>query len=116
MERYARKIDRLPILNVDDDLLAWGGSVAETLRGGGQDVRGAGLRTGVRKSSIYGAYQYNYDGYGYYGGQPTENAFGQINRQEGASARSSVYASWKEMEDSTAAMRRAMTKKYGVEF
>lgn len=116
MERYSRKIDRLPILNVDDELLNWGATVAETLRGGGQSVRSAGLRSGVRKAGIYGAYQYSYDGYGYYGGQPTENAFGEISRQEGAAARADVYGSWKEMEDHTAQIRRAMTKKYGVEF
>jgi len=117
MERYSRKIDRLPILNVDDALLDWGATIAETLRGGGQTVRGAGLRSGVRKAGAYGAYQYAYDGYGYYyGGQPTENALAEVSRQEGAAARSDVYASWKEMEDHTAQIRRDMTKKYGVEF
>lgn len=116
MERYSRKIDRLPILNVDDDLLNWGATIAETLRGGGQSVRSAGLRSGVRKAGLYGAYQYSYDGYGYYGGQPTETARAEVSRQEGAAARADVYGSWKEMEDHTAEIRRAMTKKYGVEF
>lgn len=116
LERYARKIDRLPILNVDDELLAWGGAVGETLRSGSLSVRGAGLRSGVRKSSLYGAYQYNYDGYGYYGGQPTESASAQINRQEGATARAEVYGSAKELADATSKVRVAMTKKYGIEF
>ncbi|HEX6987750.1 MAG TPA: hypothetical protein VF170_20385, partial [Planctomycetaceae bacterium] len=105
MERYAKKIDRLPILNVDDELLAWGGSVAETLRGGSLSVRGAGLRTGVRQASMYGAYQYSYDGYGYYGAQTTESARSQAFREETAVARSQVFGSAKELADATARVR-----------
>ncbi len=66
MERYARNIDRLPILNVDEDLLNWGASVGETLRSASGTTRMAGIRTGVRKSQVYGNYQYAYDNNGYY--------------------------------------------------
>ena len=65
MERYGRKVDALPILNVDDDLLAWGARIGETFRNMALAQRSSGIRTGVRKSSVYGNYQYNYDQNGY---------------------------------------------------
>ncbi len=119
MERYARRIDRLPILNVDDELLAWGGSVAETLRGASLTSRSAYMSGGVRKASTYGAYgayDYSYGGSGYYGGQTTAGALNQATVEAGAVARSAQFGSWKEIEDSQAAIRKSMTKKYSVEF
>jgi hypothetical protein len=119
MERYARRIDRLPILNTDDELLAWGGSVAETLRSASLTSRNAYMTGGIRKASTYGAYgayDYSYGGYGYYGGQTAAGAINQATVEAGAIARSTQYTSWKEIEDSQAAMRKTMTKKYGLEF
>lgn len=57
MERYARKIDRLPILYVDEDFLEWGSKTAETLLIMAETRRGAGVSAGVRKSALRtGAY------------------------------------------------------------
>jgi hypothetical protein len=58
IERYGRKVDALPILNVDDDLLAWGARVGETFRTMARAERASGIKSGVRKSSVYGNYQY----------------------------------------------------------
>lgn len=119
IERYARRIDRLPILNVDDELLAWGGSVAVTLRNASLTSRNAYMSGGIRKASTYGAYgsyDYSYGGYGYYGGQTTAGALNQATVEAGAVARSAQFGSWKEIEDSQAAIQKSMTKKYGVEF
>ena len=85
MERYACSISRLPILNVDEERLAWGAAVAETLRGMSNTSRMSGVRSGMRKS--------------------------QIRREEQASAREARFASWKEIEDSMAQARVAMTRK-----
>ncbi len=116
-ERYARKIDRLPILNVDEDLLNYGSQVAETLRGIALAKRGAGARTGVRNSSIYGNYSinYNYDN-NYYNRRPNASIKIQNRTEEHAKATGVRFTSWKEIEDSTAAIRREMTKRYKIEF
>lgn len=117
MERYARKIDRLPILNVDDDLLAYGSQVAETLRSIALAKRGAGARTGVRNSSVYGNYSYNYgSGNNYYGQRSSANVKIQNRAEEHAKATGVRFTSWKEIEDATASIRREMTKRYQIEF
>ena len=116
MERYGRKVDALPILNVDDDLLAWGARVGETFRVMALAERASGIKGGVRKSSVYGNYQYNYDQYGYGSARSTSSVKGQINAEENAQAKAVRFNSWKEIEDATAAIRKDMTKRYQVEF
>jgi len=51
-ERYARKIDRLPILNVDEQMLAFGQSVAETFRSVALGARSTRVQGGAAKASI----------------------------------------------------------------
>jgi hypothetical protein len=116
MERYGRKVDALPILNVDEELLAWGASVGETFREMALAERSSNIRSGVRKSQVYGAYQYSYDGYGYGNVTSTGNVRNTIKREEGARAKNVRFSSWKEMEDATALIRQDMTKRYQVEF
>lgn len=117
MERYGRKVDALPILNVDQDLVAWGAKVGVSFREMGLAKRGAGIRGGVRKSGIYGGYSYGFNGYGFYGAyQPEELQMNQINRQEEAQAKAVRYNTWKELEDTRADIRKQMTLKYNVEF
>ncbi|WP_339732220.1 hypothetical protein [uncultured Gimesia sp.] len=116
-ERYARKIDRLPILNVDEDLLAYGSDIAETLRGIALAKRAAGSRTGVRNSNVYGNYSYNYDSNNNYYGQRANASVKIQNRaEEQAKATGVRFTSWKDIEDETAGIRREMTKRYQVEF
>ncbi len=119
MERYARKIDRLPILNVDEDLLNYGSQVAETLRSIALAKRGAGARTGVRNSQVNGMRNYTYSNNNYnysYGSRSTANTKIQNRTEEQAKATGVRFTSWKEIEDATAAIRREMTKRYQVEF
>ena len=116
MERYGRKVDGLPVLNVDDDLLAWGARVGETFRVMALAERASGIKSGVRKSSVYGNYQYNYDQYGYTNFRSNESVRGQIDTEEKAQAKAVRFNSWKETEDATAAIRKEMTKRYQMEF
>lgn len=133
MERYARKVDRLPLLHVDKDLLDWGANVGETFRVMALSTRSSGIRTGVRKSRIYGNYQLNYHdtggvaysgrygraGYastGYYSARKNSSVKAQIKTEERAKAKAVRYESWKGLEDATAAIRRQMTERYQVEF
>jgi hypothetical protein len=113
MERYGRKVDALPILNVDEELLAWGAKVAETFRAMSVAEKSANVRAGVRKSEVYSGYSYSgYDAY-YTSGLHAKT---QVQRQEKAVATQMRFDSAKELEDATADIRRAMTAKYGVEF
>lgn len=116
MERYARKVDALPVLNVDDDLLAWGAGVGETFRVMALAQRASGIKSGIRKSSVYGNYQYNYDQNGYSYSRSTASVKSQIDTEERAQAKAVRYNNWKELEDATAAVRKEMTKRYQVEF
>lgn len=116
MERYARKVDALPVLNVDEDLLAWGARVGETFRVMALAERSGGIKAGVRKSSIYGNYQYGYDSYGYTNLRSNQSVKGQIDAEEKAQAKAVRFNNWKELEDSTAAIRKQMTQRYQVEF
>ena len=116
MERYGRRIGRLPILNVDEDLLAYGASVAESLGDVSVSSRMAGVRSGVRKSQLYGNYQYSYDGNGYYSERSTQSIQTQMQREEQARASQVRFQTFKEIEDATVQMRNAMTRKYKVQF
>jgi hypothetical protein len=90
--------------------------VAEGLRGAALSGRSAGLRMGVRQSSLYGNYWYEYNGNGYFAGTPPAGAYQQITTQERASAQSARFSTWKEIEDSATAIRQKMTQKYMIEF
>jgi hypothetical protein len=116
LERYGRKIDRLPILNVDEELLAYGANVGETLRSMSVAQKSGAVTAGARKSQVYGAYQYNYDSNGYYGTRSTQSVRTQIDREEQSKARVVRFESWKELEDATSAIRKKMTATYQLEF
>jgi len=107
MERYGRKVDAFPVLNVDDNLLVWGGRVGETFREMALARRGSNLQGGVRKSSFYN---------NYYSTQTFTNIQGQIDTEANAQAKAVRYNNWKAMEDATATIRKEMTKRYQVEF
>ena len=127
MERYARKIDRLPILHVDEDLLAWGSQTAETLRQMATARRGAGLSIGVQQSALrtgaytggYSNYSYGYGGAGYVGvssATSNEKDRNQIKRTAQNRATATKVEGWRLIEGATADIRRTMTHRYGVEF
>ena len=88
MERYGRKIDALPLLHVDDDLLAYGANVGQTFREMALAHRSAFISGGVRKSGIYGSYQYGYDSAGYYNTRSTESVRNQVTAEENAAPNS----------------------------
>ena len=116
MERYGRKVDALPVLNIDEDLLAWGARVGETFRVMALAERSGGIKAGVRKSGVYGNYQYNYDQNGYANFRTTGSVRYQIDSEEKAQAKAVRFNNWKEIEDATAAIRKDLTKRYQTEF
>ena len=71
-DKYARRIERLPTLNVDEELVNYGAFVASQLRQASLAVKTMGIKSGVRQAQITGG-DVSYDagtrwgGYGYYG-------------------------------------------------
>jgi hypothetical protein len=135
-DKYARKIDKLPILGVDSTLLNYGADMASGLRDANSALRGIGMRSAVRKVNndttgggagpSYGGYYNN--GIGGYGGagysyfdlrsggriQSQENA--AIQTQERVSGVATVQSIWKNIDEATAMIRREMTQKFEIEF
>ena len=123
IENYARKIDRLPILNVDQELLAWGGFVANSLRSVTAALRGIGIATGARAADINagggnGGYGGGYGYGGRYGNRRNNysNQKARIKRKETAKGVSVREAQYSAIQSSISEMRIKMTNKYGIEF
>ena len=51
-DKYAKRIERLPILNVDPELLNYSAFVAKSLRAAAGAVRTMGIQSGVRQAEI----------------------------------------------------------------
>jgi hypothetical protein len=140
-DKYARKIDGLPILNVDDELLNYGSNIAELFRSAEMAMKGVGMRASNRRASnnassggyayssggYRAGYGYNAAGYGDQGytvrlgpGQASLQAKGRtdaiITRQERSSGAATVQQIWQTIDQETAATRRALTQKYQIEF
>lgn len=114
MERYAKRIDDLPVLHVDELLLDYGDKLAETLRVMSLSKRQAGIRYGVRAteggSSYFDGYNYGTDAYSQAAGRS------QAKKEEMAVASDTRVQGWKLIDDASADIRRTLTQKYGVEF
>jgi hypothetical protein len=130
-EKYAAKIDALPMLNVDPDALTFSANVSGSLRYQAQSKREAGLRTGVRASipvynyygGSYGAAAYNGYGTPYYGAYGTYGFYKRdvpdtagIATQEQAPATQIRISEMKAIDDGLVKLRRALTEKYKAEF
>lgn len=139
----ARQIDELPILNVDDDLLGWGGSLTATLRTmsiTAQAANGQMSQLDAQRSmsqisnpnyyygSAYGIRSgyWGAAGYGYNYALPTgttttytvsNNAtINQLVSQTKEQEHQYRLNTWKNIDQATQDVRRAMVKKYQVEF
>lgn len=127
MERYAGRIDRMPILNVDNDLLDYGSGVSQTLRSVALSRRQGGISAGTQTAGMGGA---GYSGYSYdhnwfthtyktdlYAGARAGAADrSAIKAQAMAESKNARVEASKQIADATAQIRRQMTQKYGVEF
>ncbi len=126
MERYARKIDRMPILNVDPDLLEFGAQLATTLRSMALSKRQGGIEYGTATAGMGGGGYSNYAiDYGYFGNLIGDAYSGArasaadrsaMRAQSMAASNNARVEGFKLIDDATAAIRRQMTQKYQVEF
>lgn len=131
MDRYAKKIDQLPILGVDEQLVDFSATIAQAIRDMAFQFRGVGIEAG--KMSNNPRLQWDYDGRGgsyggygwggYQGGawqvatpevtMPASNVARKVGRANVSSNRADL---WRQIDDDMATARRELTKRYQIEF
>jgi hypothetical protein len=115
LDRYAKRIDELPVLGVDTAMLDWGNTISRTLRemalGTSYTSKNQAYAVGATGS---GGYYAGY-GYGYYGTSKATEAAGLKRR---SNAQLGLYSDevWAKIDLSRADLRRTMSEKYQVEF
>lgn len=141
-EKYAGKIDQLPILHVDPELVDWGANVSAQLRQAETAMKGIGAKTGyrlattpdvqaysVRTATAYGAGVGPYGGYRAGGAYAYQYAYNpklslaltgqqdaQIRTEERIRGNTSANLIMQGLQAETGEIRRKMTEKYQVEF
>jgi len=117
MDKYAQKIDGLPVLNVDEAIVDWGTKTAQTLRVMAGSRRGAGLSAGAQKSGLRtGVYFDSYYGVGVNSTTATAKDANQIDMQAGNTATANRVEGWRLIDNATAEIRKKATQQYGIEF
>jgi len=117
MDKYAMKIDRLPSLDVDEELLVWGTNVAQTLRVMASARRGRGLSAGASKSGLRtGVSSDGYYGISVSGATETQANANQIDVSQGNIATARRVEGWRLIDNATAEIRKKETQRYRVEF
>jgi hypothetical protein len=125
MERYAGRIDRMPILHVDPDLLDYGSNLAQTLRSIALSKRQGGVQAGVGTAGMGGGGYSNYSsGGGYFNVTGDRLAGARASAADRTAIKASAMAESKNVRvegakliaDASAQIRRQMTEKYQVEF
>jgi len=121
LDNWARKIDRMPILDVDPEMLAYGNYTTARMRDASAALKGIGIRSSAQQAQVYQTYSSS--GYaGYYGGgynvqwnnvQGQRRAIGATERATGATTAQGISA---EMDNETVKIRQAMTAKYKINF
>lgn len=144
-DKYARRIERLPMLNVDSEVLDYSGFVASQLRQASQVVKTMGIRGGERTAQITssnaGPYAVGttrwgrYGRYGGYGGASSYGVYGgsgmygqraemknigsqrrAVRAQEKGIAATDVGQLRQGVIAATSDIRRKMTEKYQLQF
>ena len=137
-DKYARRIERLPMLNVDDEVLDYSGFVADQMRQASQVVKTMGIQSGARTAQVtssnaapYVVGTARWGRYGRYGGYVgvRGGVYGQraemknidsqrraIRAQEKGVAATDVGQLRQGVLSATADIRRKMTKKYQLQF
>lgn len=115
-ERYARKIDEMPRLNVDSALLDYATKVSSSLRYQAQSQRVHSMNASTRMKQDH-ASSYAYAGsYGWYVSGSSFGTSSVIKAQENQGAKELQISEWKQIEEGMNTLRRSLTEKYQIEF
>lgn len=129
IDRYATKIDHLPILHVDSDLLDYGENLADTLRYMSGSRKMGRLQAGAEARSArsqgdmnagfnagFGDQGYGYRNFAYAGQRANETAAGNAALNAAASGTAVKLQGWNLIDSATKDVRRKMTERYNIEF
>jgi hypothetical protein len=123
LNRYADKIDKLPIVNVDPQLLDYGRFVSGSFRAAGEAIRSSGGKTRTRQLNAPSYYNYygRWGTNGAYGGyyqdvKATQEDRTRIRSEERVSAATDARGIMQEVMNATAEIRQTMTQKYNANF
>jgi hypothetical protein len=129
LARDARKIEQLPVLNVDEDLLAWTNEITRRLVEIGQVFALGSAATETKKATLTvqraenSNYNYSYNsntGYGNVTGRNDRPNLDDQKRQakleEREKAHTAAVQIWKELAGKRPAMRQLMSRRYQIEF
>jgi hypothetical protein len=133
--KYAERIERMPILGVDEELVKYSGVVADTLRQCTGSIKKMGIQSGVRQAQVrpgQARKAQSDDGYGNdysYGGGSSGGFFDPysdikvkeaerriVRAEEKAIAATDIQALREKLISATVDIRRKMTLKYQIEF
>jgi hypothetical protein len=122
-EYTVRKIDQLPIVNVDQALVDYTNNVTAQLRICAQSLRGVNIDNLVLDSEKRKSVGYGYAGTGgygvggFYGGQfDNYQDVATAKAQTAAAGAKSRNTIWTQIGDATSALRSALAQKYNLEF
>jgi hypothetical protein len=136
-DRYAKRIERMPVLNVDPELLQYSAYVANQFRQASMAVKTMGIQAGVRQAQVTGGggsydgdygygYGYRYGAYGAYNGAADIYGMGDvkavgaerrtIRAEEKSIAATDVQQIRQNIAAASADIRRKMSQKYQIEF
>ena len=115
IDKAALEIDRLPVLNVDEELIGYGAGVSETFRNMRNMSKYASLDANYRQASLAGNQGYGYGGF-YGGGTNLSVSTSVMRKQESAALAANELAVFTLLQQKTAEIRKKMTLKYKVEF
>lgn len=116
-EKYAKKIDDLPTLHVDPVMLDFAARVSSSIRYQSQTYRMNNIGAGVSKAGNLASGVGSYGSY--YGGATAAGvatAGISIDAQKNQASRGLAISEWKQIDEGMAALRRALTDKYQVQF
>ncbi len=121
IDGYARRIDRLPLLNVDEEMQDYSAEIAGLLRKLSAGYKGYGIKSSARQaqyhSGVSGTYSgYGYGSYTYSGSRYIQGERRRVKAEERAAAATTAVQLWEAIEQATSDVRQEMTKRYNVEF
>ncbi|MFN9878131.1 MAG: hypothetical protein ACK557_06605, partial [Planctomycetota bacterium] len=117
-DRYARKIDELPVLNVDEAMIQFGQYASDQFRDISTGLRGAELaKTQDATSYQNWSYSYRNGRWGtyseYYDNSKARNTATSIDRQRGSNQAREVL---EEVAKQSSKLRKDMSQKYNINF
>jgi hypothetical protein len=110
MQKYAKRVDRLPVLNVDPDALNYGAYISQQLLAASSAVKGIGIESGKRRSAVWDS------GYNYYDQFVAAPARRQVNAEARAAGATSATDIMQEIYKASGDVRRTLSQRYMLEF